>query len=53
MAELPVPYDPEVDPYDPNDDAAVEAYWKAATILYKGRIIQRGEGTEGESGEGE
>ena len=47
-SENQITYDPEVDPYDPNDDAAVEAYWKAATIIYKGRVIQQGERAEGE-----
>ena len=31
-AEAPVPYDPAVDPYDPNDPKAVEAYWKKAQV---------------------
>jgi hypothetical protein len=30
--DAPIPYDPEDGPYDPNDDAAVEAYFKEATI---------------------
>jgi hypothetical protein len=34
-ANAPIPYDPGDGPYDPNDDAAVEAYWKAATIARK------------------
>jgi hypothetical protein len=28
----PIPYDPEDGPYDPNDDAAVDAYFDKATI---------------------
>jgi hypothetical protein len=36
--DLPIPYDPEDGPYDPNDDEAVEAYWKDALIV-------RGDGT--------
>ena len=32
-ANAPIPYDREDGPYDPNDDAAVEAHWKAATIV--------------------
>jgi len=28
----PIPYDPEDGPYDPNDDAAVDAYFNKATI---------------------
>lgn len=31
-SDAPIPYDPEDGPYDPNDDAAVEAYWAEATI---------------------
>lgn len=31
--DAPVYYDPEVDPYDPNDAAAVEAYWASAKII--------------------
>ena len=31
-AEAPVPYDPTVAPYDPNDPKAVEAYWKQAKV---------------------
>jgi len=27
-----IAHDPEVDLYDPNDDAAVEAFWASATI---------------------
>jgi hypothetical protein len=34
-ADAPIPYDPEDGPYDPNDDAAVEAHWKAATVVRK------------------
>lgn len=30
--EAPIPYDPEDGPYDPNDEAATEAYFKEATI---------------------
>ena len=30
--DAPIPYDPEDGPYDPNDDAAVDAYWDKATI---------------------
>jgi len=28
----PIPYDPEDGPYDPNDEAATEAYIKEATV---------------------
>jgi len=31
-SDAPIPYDPEDGPYDPNDDEAVEAYFKEATI---------------------
>ena len=31
-ADEPIAFDPEVDPYDPNDEAAVEAFWANATI---------------------
>jgi hypothetical protein len=33
-----IPYDPEDGPYDPYDDAAVDAYWADALIV-------RGDGT--------
>lgn len=35
--DAPIPYDPEDGPYDPNDDAAVDAYWAKATILRPGQ----------------
>jgi len=41
-SDAPIPYDPEDGPYDPNDDAAVEAYWKDASIIYQGKVIQKG-----------
>ena len=31
-ADEPIAFDPEVDPYDPNDEAAVKAFWANATI---------------------
>jgi len=34
--DAPIHYDPAVDPYDPNDDAAVETYWSQATIIRRG-----------------
>jgi uncharacterized protein (DUF4415 family) len=35
-----VPFDPGDGPYDPNDEAAVDAYWNAA-------VISRGPGKRG------
>jgi hypothetical protein len=31
-SDAPIHYDPDDGPYDPNDDEAVEAYFKQATI---------------------
>jgi hypothetical protein len=37
-----IPYDPEDGPYDPNDDAAVEAYWSESIIRRaNGTIVQQ------------
>lgn len=36
-SDAPIPYDPEDGPYDPNDDAAVDAYWAQATITRPGQ----------------
>lgn len=36
-ANAPIPYDPEDGPYDPNDDAAVDAYWDQAIVTYPGK----------------
>ncbi len=36
-ANAPIPYDREDGPYDPNDDAAVQAHWRAATIVRPGQ----------------
>lgn len=36
-ADKPIPYDPETDPYDPNDEKAVEAFWKKAKMSRPGR----------------
>ncbi|TAM89701.1 MAG: hypothetical protein EPN41_03125 [Candidimonas sp.] len=36
-ADEPVPYDPAVDPYDPNSGDAVEAFWKRARVIRRGR----------------
>lgn len=33
----PVPYDPETDLYDPNDEAAARAFWKSAKKSGPGR----------------
>ena len=30
--DAPIPYDPDDGPYDPNDDAAVDAFFDKATI---------------------
>ena len=46
-ADAPIPYDhndPDDGPYDPNDDAAVDAYWDKAEA--EGRVI-RGPGKRG------
>lgn len=32
QADEPIAFDPKVDPYDPNDEAAVKAFWASATI---------------------
>jgi len=32
QANAPVCFDPETDPYDPNNEAAVLSYWQAAKI---------------------
>jgi uncharacterized protein (DUF4415 family) len=32
-ADKPIPYDPETDPYDPNDEKAVREYWAAAKVV--------------------
>ena len=36
-SNAPIPYDPEDGPYDPNDDAAVDAYWAQAIIRRPGQ----------------
>ena len=38
--DAPIPYNPKDGPYDPNDDAAVGAYWASATIR-RGRGPQK------------
>ena len=32
-----IPYSPKDGPYDPNDAAAVDAYWDQAAIIHKGK----------------
>jgi hypothetical protein len=32
QADEPIAFDPMVDPYDPNDESAVKAFWASATI---------------------
>jgi uncharacterized protein (DUF4415 family) len=34
--DAPVEYDPETDPYNPNDPTAVEAFWAKATVRKRG-----------------
>ena len=36
-AGAPVAFDPEVDPYDPNDPKAVAAFWRGATVRRPGQ----------------
>jgi len=45
--DAPIPYDasdPDDGPYDPNDDAAVEAYWAEGKRL---GLVRRGPGKRG------
>ena len=44
----PIAYSPEDGPYDPNDGAAVDAYWDQATIIHKGKVVRRGRGPQKE-----
>ena len=37
VSNKPIPYDPEDGPYNPNDEAAVDAFWKHAIILRPGQ----------------
>ncbi len=45
-ADAPVAYDPQTDPYDPNDEAAVKEYWDEATLILKspGQVVIRSPG---------
>jgi hypothetical protein len=36
----PIPYDPEDGPYDPNDEAATEAWLSQAIVIYRGKRIR-------------
>jgi uncharacterized protein (DUF4415 family) len=45
-ARKSIPYSPEDGPYDPNDAAAVDAYWDHATIIHKGKVVRRGRGPQ-------
>ena len=38
----PIPYDPEDGPYDPNDDAATEAYLNRCDVIYHGKVVRKG-----------
>lgn len=40
--DAPIPYDPEDGPYDPNDAAAVDAYWKSHDAIYRGKVVRKG-----------
>lgn len=44
--DAPIPYDPEDGPYDPNDEAATEAYWNSCEVINKGKVV-RGRGERG------
>ena len=37
----PPVYDPEVDPYHPNDDAAVKAFWSTAKRVGRPRVTEK------------
>lgn len=34
--DAPIEFDPSVDPYNPNDEAAVAAFWSNATVRRRG-----------------
>jgi uncharacterized protein (DUF4415 family) len=44
--DAPIAFDPETDPYDPNDEKSFEAYWEGATIKRGGVIIGRFRGAQ-------
>lgn len=33
VRDAPIPYEPDDGPYDPNDPAAVDAYWNSAQVI--------------------
>jgi uncharacterized protein (DUF4415 family) len=37
-----IPYGPEDGPYDPNDTEATQAFFKAADLIRKGKVVRRG-----------
>ena len=37
----PIPFDPSIDPYNPNDAQAVEAYWAGAVVKQQGVAVGR------------
>lgn len=39
--DAPVAFDPAVDPYNPNDAKAVEAYWEGAVMKQGGVVVGR------------
>ena len=42
-ANAPIAYAPGDGPHDPNDDAAVVAYWEAATVIRRPDSVARRE----------
>jgi uncharacterized protein (DUF4415 family) len=46
-SDAPISWTPEDGPCDPNDDAAVEAWWKRADVVdAAGKVIRRGRGSQ-------
>jgi hypothetical protein len=39
-SNVPIPYDPEDDPFDSNDPVSMANYFENATIEYRGKILQ-------------